>query len=476
MITAAKRAALKWIDKNEGRLTEICDALWGFAELGFVEFKSANLLSDELEAHGFLVEREVADIPTAFVATYGEKNPIIGVMGEYDALPGLSQKVSTHKEPVVEGAPGHGCGHNIHGTSGLGGALAVKAALEETGIPGTIKFFGYPAEEMLSGKVWMVRKDIFKGVDAVLSHHPGVMNSAKLSSSNANNAVKFHYYGKTAHAAGNPEAGRSALDAIELMNMGVNMMREHMIQDARVHYTIEAGGGQPNVVPDYARSWYLVRAPERQQLDAIYGRILKIAEAASMMTETELKVEFIKGIYNKVPNKVLSDIVLANMREIGPPSYTEEEMRFAGEMARTVSPDAKRDSLWKSKRPGWEELIDVVTDRSVPDDWNEGMVSHGSTDVADVSWLTPTMEFETATYPLGTPGHSWQIVAVSGMSIGQKSAVFAAKVIATSVLDLMAKPERLKEANDERKRRLTGRKYKSPIPPDVEPPLDQWAE
>jgi aminobenzoyl-glutamate utilization protein B len=288
--------------------------------------------------------------------------------------------------------------------------------------------------------------------------------------------VKFHYYGKTAHAAGNPEAGRSALDAIELMNMGVNMMREHMIQDARVHYTIEAGGGQPNVVPDYARSWYLVRAPERKQLDAIYGRILKIAEAASMMTETELKVEFIKGIYNKVPNRVLSDIVLANMREIGPPSYTEEEMRFAGEMARTVSADAKRDSLWKSKRPGWEELIDVVIDRSVPDDWNEGMVSHGSTDVADVSWLTPTMEFETATYPLGTPGHSWQTVAVSGMSIGQKSAVFAAKVIATSVLDLMAEPERLKEANDERKRRLTGRKYKSPIPPDVEPPLDQWAE
>jgi aminobenzoyl-glutamate utilization protein B len=470
----AKQIAVEWVERNKDRLTEISDAIWGYAELGYVEFKSAELLANELEKHGFEVERGVAGIPTAFVAIWGSGEPIIGVMGEYDALPGLSQKLVAKKEPIEAGAPGHGCGHNIHGTSGMGGAVALRYAIEEAGIPGTVKFFGCPAEEMLSGKVWMVREGVFEGVDVVFSHHPSSMNVAGLSSSNANNAVKFHFYGKTAHAAGSPEQGRSALDAIELMNVGVNFLREHVISDARIHYVIEEGGGQPNVVPDYARSWYLIRAPERDQLDPIYERILKIAEGAALMTETELKVEFIKGIYNKLPSKVLSDAVTANMREIGSPEYTKEEMRFAEEVSKSISEDSKRTTLWKTKRPGWEKLMDVVIDRTVPDAWNDGEVGHGSTDVSDVSWQTPTMEFSTSTYSLGTPGHSWQNVVFSGMSIGHKSLLFASKVIATTAIDFLTKPELLKAAWEELDRRRAGRTYKSPIPEDLGPPLNQW--
>ncbi len=474
MSEKGKRIAFEWIDSNQKRLAEISDEIWGYAELGYVEFKSAKLLADELERHGFEVERGVAGIPTAFVGTWGKGKPVVGVMGEYDALPGLSQKAVPHKEPIEVGEPGHGCGHNIHGTSGLGGAIALRYAMEKTGVKGTVKFFGCPAEEMLSGKVWMVREGVFDGVDAVLSHHPSSMNVGGLSSSNANNAVKFHFRGKTSHAAGSPEMGRSALDAVELMNTGVNFLREHVIQDARMHYVIEEGGGQPNVVPDYARSWYLIRAPERDQLEPIYRRVLKIAEGAALMTETELEVQFIKGIYNKVPSKTLSDAVAENMRLIGPPEYTDEEMEFAEEIAKSISMEDKRTSLWKSKRPGWEELMDVLIDRTVPDAWNDGEVSHGSTDVSDVSWQAPTMEFGTATWVLGTPGHSWQNVAMGGMSIGHKSLFYASKVIAATGLDLLTKPEMREAAWDELKRRKAGREYKSPIPADLDPPLDQW--
>jgi aminobenzoyl-glutamate utilization protein B len=474
MTIKAKKVALKWVDSNKSRLAEISDEVWKYAELGYVEFKSAKLLASELESHGFKVERKVAGIPTAFVGTWGKVKPMIGVMGEYDALPGLSQKVSPIKEPIEEGKPGHGCGHNIHGTSGVGGAIALRYALEETGISGTVKFFGCPAEEMLSGKVWMVREGVFDGVDAVLSHHPGSMNYAKLSSSNANNAVKFHYRGKTSHAAGSPEQGRSALDAIELMNIGVNFLREHIIQDARIHYVIEKGGGQPNIVPDYAQSWYLIRAPERDQLEIIYDRILKIAQGAALMTETDLEVEFIKGIYNKLPNRTLSQVVTTNMREIGTPKYTIEEMKFAEKVSESVSETSKKTALWKTKRPEWEKLIDTLMDDSIPDAWDDGEVSHGSTDVSDVSWLAPTMEFSTSTYILGIPGHSWQNVAFSGMSIGHKSLFYASKIIASTAIDLISKEELRKDAWEELDKRKSGRVYKSPIPAGLGPPLNQW--
>jgi aminobenzoyl-glutamate utilization protein B len=476
MSDKGKKIALDWIEENKNKLIDVSDAIWGFAELGLIEHKSSKLLADELEHHDFKVKRGVAGMPTAFVATWGSGKPVIGVMGEYDALSGLSQKRVPYKEPLEEGKPGHGCGHNIHGASGMGGALAVKAAMEEAGIHGTVKFFGTPAEESASGKVWMVRDGVFDGVDAVLSHHPSSMNTAGLSSSLANNSVKFHFYGKTSHAAGSPEQGRSALDAVELMNVGVNFLREHIIQDARIHYVIEKGGGQPNVVPDYARSWYLIRAPEREQVDRIYTRILDIAKGAALMTGTTHKIEFLKAIYNKLPSKALSDLVLSNMREIGVPDYTEEELEFAREIAKSITPDAKRTALMKSKRPRWEELVDVLIDRSIPDTWNEGEVSHGSTDVSDVSWQAPTMEFGTATWVLGTPGHSWQNVAQGVSGIGHKSLIFASKVIAASAIDLLTKPELLEKAWEEHKKRMAGRTYKTPLPADAKPPLDMWTK
>ena len=476
MSQAAKQKALSWIDENESRIIEVSDKIWEFAELGLQEFKSSALLAEELTKAGFKVEMGVAGMPTAFVATHGSGRPVIGVMGEYDALPGLSQKAVPTKEPLVEGAPGHGCGHNIHGTSGMAGATAAKVAMEKAGIKGTLRFFGTPAEESASGKVFMVRESVFDGVEAVLSHHPGSMNTGGLASSLANNSVKFHFYGVSSHAAGSPEQGRSAMDAVELMNVGVNFLREHVIQEARIHYVVEAGGGQPNVVPAYARSWYLIRAPERDQVDHIYNRILEIAKGAAIMTETTYKVEFIKGIYNKVPSGTLNELVVNNMREIGAPKYTEDEQKFAKEIAKTITPESKRTALRKSKRPGWEKLMEVDIDQSIPDAWNEGEVSPGSTDVSDVSWKAPTMEFTTATYVLGTPGHSWQNVAQSGMGIGHKSLIFAAKTIAGSVIDLLSNPELLRKAHDEFEQRLAGRVYKSPLPPEVKPPLDMWSK
>jgi len=476
MSQKGKQIAIDWIGENSKRIIEVSDAIWGFAELGLLEYKSSKLLADELEHHGFRVERGVAGMPTAFVASWGEGHPIIGVMGEYDALSGLSQKPVSYKEPLKEGAPGHGCGHNIHGTSGLAGAVAVKVAMENAHIPGTVKFYGCPAEESASGKVWMVRAGVFDGVDAVLSHHPSSMNVAGLSSSLANNSVKFHFHGKSSHAAGSPEQGRSALDAVELMNIGVNFLREHVIQEARIHYVIEAGGGQPNVVPPYARSWYLIRGPEREQVDEIYKRILDIARGAELMSGTTLNIEFLKAIYNKIPSRTLSELVAANMREIGPPEFSDEELRFAEEVANSISKEEKRESLRKSKRPGWEELMDVLLDRTIPDAWNEGEAGRGSTDVADVSWQAPTMEFGTATYVLGAPGHSWHIVALSGMGIGHKSLIFAAKTIASSAIDLLTRPELLKQALSELKERTKGRTYRTPLPQDAKPPLDMWSK
>ena len=476
MPTDLKKKALNWITQNESRMIEISDKIWGFAELGFQEFRSSELLADELRKAGFAVEMGLAGMPTAFVAAYGSGKPVVGVMGEYDALTGLSQKASPTREPVAEGGPGHGCGHNIHGTSGMAGTIAAKMAMESTGIRGTVKFFGCPAEEMGSGKAFMVRDGVFDGVDAVLSHHPGTMNLATLASSNANNAVKFHFYGVAAHAAGSPDQGRSATDAVELMNVGVNFLREHIVQEARIHYVIEEGGTQPNVVPAYARSWYMIRAPARDQVDFIHDWVLDIVKGAAQMTRTTYKVEFLKGIYNKIPNLILSELVTRNMREVGAPTYSKEELNFAHEISKTITLEMKREGLRRSKRPGWEKLMDVELDRTIPDAWNEGDVMAGSTDVADVSWKAPTMEFGTSASVLGTPGHSWQNTAQYGMGIGHKALIFAGKTIATSVLDLLVAPELLQKAQSEHKSRLGGQTYKPIMPPDLKPPLDMWTK
>ena len=473
MTQSLKQVAINWIDNNHERLIALSERIWRFAELGFLEVQSSKLLADELEAHGFTLKRGVAEIPTAFMATYGTGGPTIGVLGEFDALHGLSQKVVPYKESIEPGAPGHGCGHNIHGVSGVGAVLALKAVIDQMHIQGTIKFFGCPAEEVIHGKVWMVKAKVFEGIDVALSHHPGTMNIAKLSSNLANNTVKFHFYGKTAHAAGSPEQGRSALDAVELMNVGVNYLREHITQDARIHYIIEDGGGQPNIVPGYARTWYYIRAPERNQVDLIYDWILDIAQGAAQMTRTTLKVEFIKGVHNLLPNKVLGEIVTTNMRVIGAPNYTKQELQFADAISATISPEEKRAVLQKTRRPGWEELVHVTIDRTIPNAWDEGLVSPGSTDVSDVSWQVPTMEFSTATWVLGTPSHSWQAVAQSNMGLGYKALLFAAKVIATTSLDLLTTPTYIENAWTEWRNTMKGRVFKSHAADN--PPLNIWS-
>jgi aminobenzoyl-glutamate utilization protein B len=467
-----KEKAWRWIDEHRDEFIEMSDRVWEYAELGLVEFKSAELHAETLERHGFNVDRGVAEMPTAFVASWGEGEPVIGFMGEYDALPGISNKAVPYKEPLVIDGPGHGCGHNVHGTSGFMAAAATRHILEAENLSGTVKCFGSPAEENYDGKAYMVRAGCFDGVDACLSHHPGSMNVAGLSSSNAVNSVKYEFHGKTAHAAGSPEQGRSALDAIELMNIGVNFLREHVIQDARIHYVIEQGGGQPNVVPDYARSWYYIRAPERDQVDAIYSRVNKIAEGAALMTETELNIDLIAAIYNKIPSKTLSELVTDNMRLVGHPGWTEEELSFAAKIAETLEKQNKINSLRKNKVPDWEKYVEVDLVTEILDAWNEGEISHGSTDVSDVSWQCPTMEFSTSCNVLGAPGHDWRFTAVSGMIIGHKSLIFAAKTMAASALDLFTKPELIENAKEEHKDRLAGRKYASPIPPEVKPPLE----
>jgi len=469
-----KQYAFDWIENNKKRLVEMSDKVWELAELGLIEFKSSALLADELEKHGFRVERGIAGMPTAFIATWGEGKPVIGIMGEYDALPGLSQKRVPREEPLESGKPGHGCGHNIHGTSGMAAAIAVKKAMEKHKVKGTIKFFGCPAEENFSGKVFMVRDGYFRDVDAVISHHPMDMNYVALESALAVNSVKFHFYGKASHAGGSPEHGRSALDAVELMNTGVNYLREHVIQDARIHYIIEKGGDQPNIVPPYARSWYYVRAPERDQVEFIYDWILDIARGAAMMTKTELKVEFLEGVYNYIPNRTIAELIVQNMREIGLPQYGEEDWKFAEEIAKTISHEMKIAQLKKSKRPGWEKLVDKLIDDEIPDPWGEGETSHGSTDVADVSWQAPTVEFGTASAVLASPGHSWQDVAQSGVGLGHESLIFAAKAMAATAIDLLTKEDALNKAKEEHRRRIGGKKYRSPIPPDHKPPIDIW--
>jgi len=469
----SKEYALNWISDNESRIIEISDTIWEFAELGLQEFKSSKLLADELEKHGFTVERGVAEMPTAFTATFGSGKPTIGIMGEYDALPGLSQKPIPRKEPLVEGAPGHGCGHNIHGTSGMAGAIAVRYALEKQGLQGTVKFFGCPAEESYDGKVFMVRAGLFDGVDACVSHHPGQFNTARLSSSNAMNSVKFHFYGIASHAAASPDQGRGALDAAELMNVGVNYLREHVVQEARIHYSVEEGGHEPNIVPPYARTWYYVRAPEREQVDQIYEWVLRIADGADLMAGTSHKVEFLTGCYNKLTNKSLCELVVENMREIGAPTYSDEDLELARRFSSTIPPEQKKAALRRSRRPGWEKLLDVDIDNTIIDPYGEGVTSGGSTDVGDVSWNTPTTEFSTATFVLGTPGHSWQNVAMSKTALGHKSLIFAAKTIAGTALDLLTKPDVLRRIREEFEEKTRGFAYKSPLPEGLKPPLHQ---
>ncbi|MCS7120118.1 MAG: amidohydrolase [Nitrososphaerota archaeon] len=469
-----KEFVCSWIDTNKGSIIRVSDKIWELAELGLAEFKSSRILIEQMERHDFKVDQGIAGMPTAFLAEWGEGEPIIAILGEYDALPGLSQDRVPVRSPLEPGKPGHGCGHNIHGASGMAAAIALKNAMDEFGLKGIIRFYGCPAEENFSGKVFMVRDGYFKDVDVALSHHPSSMNAVSLKSSLCVSSVKFHFYGMAAHAAVSPEQGRSSLDAVELMNIGVNYLREHIIQDARIHYIIQSGGEQPNIVPAYAQSWYYLRAPEIDQLKFIYSWVLDIAEGAAKMTRTQLRVEPLGGLYNLIPNRTIAEVIVKNMREIGLPRYTDEEMRIAEEVAKSISREVKIEELKKSGRPGWDRLVDKIIDDEVPDPWGDGEWSHGSTDVGDVSWQVPTVEFNTAAWVLGTPAHSWQAVAQSGTSLGHKSLIFAAKVMATTALDLLSDNHLLEQARMEHSKRLGSRNYESPLPEYAKPPLDFW--
>jgi aminobenzoyl-glutamate utilization protein B len=336
-----------------------------------------------------------------------------------------------------------------------------------------VKVFGCPAEETLVGKVFMVKDGVFDGVDACIGHHPSSFNGVSVRSGNAMNSVKFEFFGEASHAAGSPEMGVSAMDAVELMNIGVNYMREHVVQETRIHYVVEDGGHEPNVVPPYARSWYYVRAPERELVEMYYDKLLDIADGADKMVGTTHKVKFLSGVHNGMENKVLGEIAIDNMRLVGAPEYSEEEENFAEELAKSIPREKKKIGLIKSHLPDAMELMDVNLNTRIYDPVGEGEKGGGSSDVADVAWNTPTVQFRTVYTIVGAPGHSWQNVASNGTSIGHKSTIFASKVMAGSVIDLMHKPELILKVKEEWKRQMTGREYSSPLPEGSKPPLDQ---
>jgi len=442
-----KEEANKWIEENQTLLANLSDQVWGYAELGLKEFKSSKLLADALEEAGFRVERGVAGMPTAFVATYGEGEPVIGLLAEYDALPGLSQKVSSTKEPLEENTPGHGCGHNLLGVGCVGAALAVKEVLDSQPISGTIKLFGCPAEETLIGKVYLVKYGLVDGLSAALTWHPSSTTKVSNRSSLAMNSFWVEFRGKTAHGAGDPWNGRSALDAVELMNYGVNMMREHMELTSRIHYVITDGGEAPNVVPDYARVWYYVRNADREKVDELYQRVLNIAKGAALATDTTYQVNLITGVYNTLVNNTGVKIMHSNLELVGPPLFSSEEIAFAKEIQRGV----------EKPEVGLAEEIEPITEPPK-------LAGGGSSDVADVSWITPTVSLSVATTPKGTPGHSWATVASCGSSIGHKGMLVAAKTLAATAIDLIYDRELLKQMREEWKEKTQGFTYKSPIP------------
>ncbi|MBL7064759.1 MAG: amidohydrolase [Anaerolineae bacterium] len=462
-----EKTVLNYLDANRDRLARLAKDIWDHPEVGLQEFYASKLIADVLEKAGFSVNGGVAQMPTAFVASWGEGKPVIGILGEYDALPGLSQKVSATKEPIEEGAPGHGCGHNLFGVASLGAALAVKEAMEESTIKGTIRYYGCPAEETMIGKIFMARAGVFDDLDAAIGWHPFYANTVWSCSSLAMNSFKVNFHGVAAHASAAPEAGRSALDGVQLMDVGVNYLREHIVEKARIHCVITKGGEAPNVVPPFAQVWYYVRAPLREQVEGIYSRMLDIAKGAALMTGTTFEVDFLTGGYDMLPNDRLGELLLEKLKQVGPPQFTDEEKDFAKQLQATLPPDAVENIL-RSYGLTREEVGDPLCDRIV-DPFDKGEVLPASTDVSDVSYITPTAQVTTCCQALGTPVHSWQNVAFAGSSIGFKGMMLAAKAMALAALDLETKPDILKAARDEFEKKTEGKKYVSPLPEGTVP-------
>jgi aminobenzoyl-glutamate utilization protein B len=426
-------------------------AIWKFAEVGLQEHQSSKLLVDKLTTAGFKVERGISGMPTAFVASYGSGSPVIGILAEYDALPGLSQKASPAREPVTEGAAGHACGHSGLGTGALGAALAVKQAIDEHKLKGTIRLYGTPAEETVIGKVYMTLDGVFDDLDICLHWHPSSKNEAWASSSKALVSAKFTFKGIPAHASVSPEAGRSALDAVELMNVGANFMREHVKEDARLHYVIVDGGGQPNVVPPQATVWYFCRADKHADVEYNFRWLQDIAKGAALMTRTELSMQIDTDCHEIVPNGPLSDLVTRNLERIGAPKFSDDEQLFA---RRLQAP------LTEQFGTQFEMALDDRVHRAT----TGSELSKGSTDVGDISWRVPTGGLRTTCMAFGSPGHSWQNVAAIGSSIGEKGTIYAAQVLAASAIELLEKPELIAAAKADFKERMKDRTYFSFIP------------
>lgn len=450
---AQKEALNESIERRGDETWQVARQIWQFAEPGYQEVQSAKLLADTLERAGFTIKRGVAEIPTAFVASYGEGKPIIGIMGEYDALPGLSQQAVPEQLPREGATYGHGCGHHLFGAASMSASIAIAEQIKAGQVRGTVRFFGCPAEEGGSGKTFMVRAGLFNDCDAALHWHPSSRNSAGDGSCLARAAVKFRFKGKSAHAAGSPEQGRSALDAVELTCHASELLREHTPDFTRIHHVITAGGGAPNVVPDFAEVFFYIRHPKAEIVKELYPRLVKCAQGAAIATDTKLEEHYLGGTMEIVPNDALAQVALANLKSLNDLKYSPEELQFATRLQATLTKPQPLETL--------NQVFDVSAD-----------IGKGSTDVGDVSWVVPTTGFTTACYVPGTGAHSWQAVAAGGTTIGRKGMQLAARTMAAIAWDLYHQPETLAAAKAELARHLAGRKYDPLLLPGQKPPLD----
>jgi len=448
MAQNVREEAVAETDALRPLIHEMAADLWTYSETALKETKSAAMLSEILEERGFSIERGISGMPTAFIASYGAGKPVIGILAEYDALPGIGNQAVPRKAPREDGVTaGQGCGHDLFGAAAVGAALAVKEVLAEEQIEGTVKLFGCPAEETLVGKVYMARDGFFDGLDAALDWHPSTETKVKNQRGLANNNFTVEFYGKTAHGAADPWNGRSALDAVELMNYGVNLIREHVKPSARIHYVISHGGDAPNVVPDYAKVWYFVRDINRDRVESLYERVLKAAEGAAIATETEYKVTLITGAHEYLINRPLQEAFQKNLEYVGPVPYTDEDQEFAR---------ALQENLGIAEE-GYKTEIQPLPDEIEP-------ASGGSTDVAEVSYLTPTAGFRISTAAYGIPWHSWAATACHGTPGGRESAVTAAKVLAATAVDLFTDDDLLARCREAFREATEGKPYVSPVP------------
>ncbi len=448
---------LKKLDSKADFYGDIAHQIWANPELGYLESNSSALLQKTLKDAGFTVKSGVAGIPTAFVAEYGSGTPVVGIMAEYDALPGVSQKAVPFRDPVVEGGAGHACGHHLFGTASVASGISTMEWMKQNNIKGTLRVYGTPAEEGGGGKVYMAKAGLMNDVDAMLHWHPGSDNEAGATSSLANISTKFRFYGVASHAAAAPERGKSALDGVEAMNFMVNMMREHVPMETRMHYVITRGGEAPNVVPAFAESYHYVRHPEAKVVKEIFERMVQAAEGAAMGTQTRMEYEIINGVYNLLPNETLSQIMFKNLTKVGGVNYTADEKKFAEEIIKTF-PEGVIAS---------PAAAAVIT----PFEVNEKGAG-GSTDVGDVSWLVPTAGLGTATWVPGTSAHTWQAVAAGGTSIGQKGMMVAAKTLTLTAMDIFKDPSVTVKAKAELDRRRGANFKYEALTGDRKPPLD----